>query len=62
MRNLDFNKIGLQEMNTQEMLSIEGGGWLSRTFDKLVDALQDAYDWLKGKGVKVGTDADDFAS
>lgn len=44
------------------MVNVEGAGWLSRAFDNVVDALQRAYDWLKGNGVKVGTDAEDFAS
>jgi len=60
MNNLELKKMGLQEMNVQEMVNIEGGSWLSRAWDNVVGALQDAYDWLKDRGVQVGTDAQDF--
>ena len=29
MKNLDLNAYGVSEMNHQEMVEIDGGGWLS---------------------------------
>ena len=39
MKNLDLNAIGVVEMDAEEIVNIDGGGWL-----------RDAWDWLVEHG------------
>lgn len=62
MKNLKLENFGVTEMNQDEMLAVEGGGWLSRAWHNLTQALQDAYDWCKDTlGIKVGVDQEDYS-
>ncbi len=54
MKKLNLGNFGVKEMDAKEMVNIDGGSWLSRAFDTIVDALEDAYDWALDRGVKLG--------
>ena len=43
MKNLDLNAYGVQEMNQQEMINVEGGGWLSDAFSWIGEVLENTW-------------------
>ncbi|RNL55491.1 hypothetical protein [Pedobacter jejuensis] len=54
MKNLKLENLGVQKMEMKEMKELNGGSWLSRAFDTVVDALEDVYDWALSHNVKLG--------
>ena len=40
MKSFDLNAMGVQEMNTQEMSTINGGSWISDAWDAVCDAAE----------------------
>ena len=46
MKNLDLNAYGVQELNQQEMINVEGGGWLSNIGNAIIGAIDSAIGWL----------------
>ena len=47
MNNLDLRKMGLQEMEKQEMVNIEGGIKFPGLITAIYEAISDAVDWVK---------------
>jgi hypothetical protein len=55
MKNLELNGLNLQELNSKELLNIEGGSWLSRRFDEIGTALSDFRKWFgRNTGINLG--------
>ena len=57
MKNLDLNAMGVTELNQQEMLNTEGGGWIADAFYAIGEAIAAAWDWLvdhaTGSGIAI---------
>ena len=57
MKKFDLNNLGVQELDAKEMITIEGGSWISRAFDNVTQALDDAYHWAQDTlGITLGND------
>jgi len=50
MKNLDLNDFGVQEMNVEEMVMIEGGNW----FEDIGEAICDTWNWIKSRWTRTG--------
>jgi hypothetical protein len=40
MKTIDFKKLGVSEMSHSDMLTTEGGSWLSRAWKNVSDTLK----------------------
>ena len=47
MKNLDLNAMGVTELNQQEMLNTEGGGWIADAFYAVGEAIGAAWNTLQ---------------
>ena len=47
MKNLDLNAMGVEEMNENEVMSIDGGGWLVDAATWIEDKAEAAWEAVK---------------
>jgi hypothetical protein len=46
-KTLDLRMSGLQEMRKEELIEINGGGWLADAWDWVKNAATDTWEWIK---------------
>jgi len=51
MKNLDLNAMGVVEMNAEEIVNIDGGGWVRDAWDWLVEHVTASSDTTKSGDV-----------
>ncbi len=55
MKNLELNGLNLVELNSKELLGVEGGSWIGRRFDEIGGALSDFRRWFsRNTGINLG--------
>lgn len=55
MKSLELNGLNLQELNSKELLSVEGGSWIGRRFAEIGEALSSFRSWVSDNlGIGLG--------